>query len=187
MTRAFTTAGAAALDASHVPMLVFVELDFASGVLRLATSMHDVSWNGSTWLGAGRVLAIEGVAETGSVEAQGVAISLSTADTSIIPIALNQQYQGRAARIYAATVNPDTGAFAEVRLIYRGRMDVMTLQDGADACTVQVRVENRLADLTRARVSRYSHADQQSRFPADTGLRYVDYYASDRDIKWGIA
>ena len=69
-------------------------------------------------------------------------------------------------------------------MIFDGRMDTIEIVDGGPTATITMKVENRLRDLERARVRRYTDADQQARFPGDSGLEYV-LALQEIDIPWG--
>ena len=47
-------------------------------------------------------------------------------------------------------------------------------------------VESRLADWERPRVSRYTDADQQQRFPGDLGCRFAPQMV-EKELVWGRA
>jgi len=67
---------------------------------------------------------------------------------------------------------------------FNGFLDVPTIQDGAETCTLQFTYENALIDMQRPRTWRYTHESQKQLFPDDLGFEYV---ASIQDLKitWG--
>jgi hypothetical protein len=72
--------------------------------------------------------------------------------------------------------------------IFSGYMDGMNIAEGADTGTIQVKVENKLIDLERARVSRYTAEYQRSRNIAgastDAGFDFVATM-QDQKLAWG--
>ena len=60
----------------------------------------------------------------------------------------------------------------------------MNIQDGADTATIELKVENKLVDLERARVARFTSGYQKSVYPNDKGLDFVESL-QDREIFWG--
>jgi hypothetical protein len=68
--------------------------------------------------------------------------------------------------------------------VFTARMDQMTIEEGPETCTVQLTIENILVDLERARVLRYTNNDQQSRFPGDRGLEFVESL-QNKELFWG--
>ena len=58
--------------------------------------------------------------------------------------------------------------------IFSGYMDQMNIEESAETSTISVTVENRLVDLERARVARYTSGYHKSIYPDDPGLDFVD-------------
>jgi hypothetical protein len=185
MSRTLTAGVQSAIVQSQLTALMFVELDFASGFLRVTTAGYDVTWNGYTWTGVGLLGSVEAITEDTALQANGIKLGLSGVDTAIISIALQESYQGRAAKIWLAFVNDAGAIVADPLLIFVGRMDTMTVQDGETA-TVLLQLENDLAAWDRPRVRRFTDADQQAEYPGDLGMQFVTEVAQ-RTITWGSA
>ena len=185
MTHALDTNQAAALAAGHIEGIAFVQLDFTT-TLRLSTLPYNFSWNGSTWIGTGTLGAISAIGENVDLQAQGVSLSLSGISPSLISTALGEQYQGKACQIWFCPLNPDTGQLIGTPIrIFSGRIDTMDIEVGEKA-TLTLQAEGKLIDFFRPRVSRYTDAEQQLRYPGDLGLQYVNSLI-DVEIAWGRA
>lgn len=182
-TRTLSAATQTAIAQAQLTALMFVELDFASGYLRLTTAGHDVSWNGYTWTGVGLLGGVEPISEDTALQANGIRLTLSGVDSAIIAIALQEAYQGRQARIWLAFVNDSGAIVADPLLVFVGRMDTMQVQDG-DTATIILNLENELAAWDRPRVRRFTDADQQAEYPGDLGLQFVTE-AAQRTVSWG--
>jgi hypothetical protein len=63
-------------------------------------------------------------------------------------------------------------------------MDEMNIDEGAEFGTIELKVENKLIDLERARVRRFSSGYQKSVYPGDKGLDFVEDL-QDKEIVWG--
>ncbi len=74
------------------------------------------------------------------------------------------------------TVKVGSNAVAEIRSY--------SLEETADTCTVQLTLENKLVDLERARVARFTSAYQKSLYSGDLGLDFVESL-QDKEIVWG--
>jgi hypothetical protein len=70
--------------------------------------------------------------------------------------------------------------------IFSGYMDQMNIEEGPETCSIELKVENKLIDLERARVARFTSGFQKSLFPDDLGLDFVESL-QDRPISWGKA
>lgn len=184
MSRDLSPAVTAALGGENVPILMFVEMDFPSGMLRCCNAGYSTVWAGQTWLGAGYVASMDAVQETSELQANGLAFTLSGVPQEHIALALGQHYQGRSCKVWLAPLDASTyQPLADPMLVFSGRMDTMNIQVGETA-TVQVTAESRLADWDRPRVRRYNHADQTARYPDDRGLEFVEAVA-EMELVWG--
>lgn len=170
-------------DFDNNSMVLFygVELGFDSGTVRLWNGTHDAVIEGETYTGAGSLLSISEVEETSEIAARGVSMTLSGLDSSILSVALQENYQNRTARVLFGTVS---GATYTAYTLFKGRMDVMTVSEGADTATVNITAENALIDLERARSIRYTSEAQKQLYPTDKGLDYVADL-QDKEILWG--
>lgn len=68
--------------------------------------------------------------------------------------------------------------------VFSGYMDQMNISESGSTCTVELSVENKLIDLERSRVSRFTSAYQKSKYPNDKGLDFVEFL-QDKKITWG--
>jgi len=168
---------------ASVTLLLFIELDFSSGFLRVTTAGYDVAWNGFNWTGVGMLGTVEAIAEDTSLQANGIKLGLSGVDAAIIAIALQEDYQGRAAKIWCGAVGTNGAIVADPILIFVGRMDNMSLTDGQQAA-VMLQLENELASWDRPRIRRFTDADQKSEYPTDRGFEFITESAT-RTISWG--
>lgn len=175
----------AALKEKTIRPALLVEMDFSSAALRLWTGYGQLDWNEKIFEGGGPLVHLTPVEETQEVAARGLKGTLSGIPSSMISIALNEQYQGKPFRLYMALFEKDTDTFiSDPELLFRGLMDVMSIQESGQTATIEISIENRLIELKRTRDRRYTHEDQQFYYPQDKGLEYVADL-QNREIKWG--
>jgi hypothetical protein len=63
-------------------------------------------------------------------------------------------------------------------------MDQMNIEETADTCTVSLTIENKLVDLERPRVARFTSSYQKSVYSGDKGFDFVEDL-QDKEIVWG--
>jgi len=183
-----------------------VELKFdGDEVLRMWTGQGTlVLDNGTQWIGAGNLLDISSIEETAEMAVRGATITLSGVPSEVLSLALSEPYQGRVCNIYFGTfssgsllketgnyillqdgsrINVETGEKGFNQL-FSGYMDQMNIDDSAETSTIELKVENRLIDLERARVARYTKYYQKSVYPDDDGLNFVEDLQT-RKVPWG--
>lgn len=182
-----------------------VELLFdGDQTLRLWTGYGTLVYQGQEWYGTGSFLQIDSVEETTEIAAKGASITLSGIPQEVLSLALSEPYQGRKANIYfgnfskglillessdyilfedGSKVILESGS-TNLSQIFSGYMDQMNIEETADTCTVELTLENKLIDLERARVARFTSAYQKSLYPGDLGLDFVESL-QDKEIVWG--
>lgn len=161
----------AVTSAELAPILLF-KAEFDSGDLNLWTGVGDIVWNSDTYTGAGNLLEVTAVEETQDLKANGVQFTLSGISASIIATALTEDYQGRDVSIWFGLL--ESGAVkADPFLLFKGRMDVMTIDESADTATIMLTAESVLIDLERPNERRYTDEDQQTEYAGDLGFEFV--------------
>ena len=159
-----------------------VDFAFDSGNVRFWSGLGEITIDSNTYYGAGSVIQISAIEESSEISAKGITITASGLDSSVISWALNETYQNRTVTVHVGTISeslvPDT------YILFRGRMDTMDLTENGDTSTVEISAENRLIDLERPRVRRYTNEDQKSLYPNDIALEMVDDL-QDMTIDWG--
>tara|TARA_R100001510_G_C7566848_1_gene144818 strand:- start:78 stop:683 length:606 start_codon:yes stop_codon:yes gene_type:complete len=183
MSRNLTTAVQNQLAASELQPFFAIKLAFDSGDVKLWTGYGDITVASETYTGGGQLLSISPIEETVEIAARGVNFALNGIDSSLVSVALTENYQGRSAEVYLGVIS--SGAVvSDPYLVFDGRMDVMTIEDAGDTASISLSAESRLIDLERSRVRRYTNSDQQNQFPGDTCLRFVADL-QDKEIAWG--
>jgi hypothetical protein len=142
---------------------------------------------------------------------RGATLTLSAIPNEILSLALTEPYQGRVCTIYFGTFSSGassgsildesgsyvllqdgskidlqasgglTSAFNE---IFSGYMDQMNVEEGPTTSVVELKVENKLIDLERARVARFTSGYQKSKYPLDKGLDFVEGL-QNKKVLWG--
>ena len=183
-----------------------VELLFdGDNTLRMWTGVGTLTLeDGTEWVGTGNLLNVSAIEETAEMAVKGATITLSGVPSELLSLALSEPYQGRVCNIYFGTFSvgkllQEDGAFilfedgSKILLqtgstgfnqLFSGYMDQMNIADGGDTATIELMVENRLIDLERARVARFTSGYQKSIYAGDLGLDFVEDL-QDKDIVWG--
>ena len=205
MSRDLSTATIDSISDDVVYPFFAVELQFDSNTVRMWTGQGTLVLPDNTqWVGLGQLLDISSIEETSEMAVKGATISLSGIPSDLISLALSETYQGRVAKIYFGTLSSGNillesgsyillqdGSRIEVETgergfneLFSGYMDQMNIEEGGDTSTIQLAVENKLIDLERARVARYTSGYQKSAYPLDLGMDFIEDL-QDKKIPWG--
>jgi len=182
------------------------ELRFdGDNVLRLWTGQGTlVLEDGTNWIGTGNLLNISAIEETSELAVKGATLTLSGVPSEVLSLALSEPYQGRVCNIYFGTLSQGSilqesssyillqdGSRIELETgekgfneIFSGYMDQMNIEESGETSTIQLLVENKLVDLERARVARFTSGYQKSIYAGDLGLDFVEDL-QDKQIPWG--
>jgi len=182
MTRSLASAITSALTDDNLTVCFLVDLDFSSGHIYYTNGGKSIVYGGNTYLAVGGLGGIDTISETANLEAKGLTLTLSGIDTNHIAIALGENYQGRAAKIYFALLDANHDLVAAA-LMFTGRMDVMSISLGQTA-TISLSVEHQMIDANRPKIRRFTYEEQKVRDATDEGLQYVAAI-ENLDINWG--
>lgn len=166
-------------------MLLLVDMEFASGTLRVCNATYDFDFGGFPYLAAGRLANIKTMEEGVDQKMYGIELSLSGVDTGLGSIALQEAYQQRPITIRFAPLDSNYNIITVPPIVWKGRMDQMNVEMGETA-TITVTAESRLTDWNRPNVRRYNDEDQKAFFPTDKGFEYVAQMVN-KSLNWGIA
>ena len=183
------------------------ELRFDGNIVRMWTGQGTlVLADGTEWVGLGQLLNISSIEETSEMSVKGASISLSGIPSELLSLALSEPYQGRIAKIYFGTfqqgsILQETSDYillqdgSRINLeststgfneLFSGYMDQMNIEEAGDTSKIKMMVENKLIDLERARVARFTSGYQKSVYPGDLGLDFIEDL-QDKKISWGRA
>jgi hypothetical protein len=183
------------------------ELRFDGNIVRMWTGQGTlVLADGTEWVGLGQLLNISAIEETSEMSVKGASISLSGIPSNLLSLALSEPYQGRIAKIYFGTfqqgsILQETSDYillqdgSRINLeststgfneLFSGYMDQMNIEEAGDTATIEMMVENKLIDLERARVARFTSGYQKSVYPGDLGMDFIEDL-QDKKISWGRA
>ncbi|MCE9566375.1 MAG: hypothetical protein K8U57_30495 [Planctomycetes bacterium] len=185
MTRDISSANQTASQATTIHPVLFVDLMFDDGAVRFHSELGDITWGGNTYTGTGRLGGLSAMEEESELARSPLSMTLSGLPTDLLSVLLNQQYQGRKATVYLGYLNLTTRVLVDDPFIlHRGRMDTPQVQQGEDL-TIRLSVDSRFAAWDRPLSRRYNNADQQSLYPGDRGLEFVEQ-SVEKQIAWGM-
>lgn len=184
MTRTLDTDTLNAAQASVVSPLILVKLALDSGDVLVHSGRGDVVWNGDTYLGVGDLGGIDGGSEDSELGRNPMKLTLSGVDSGLAAVVLGEHYQGRTGTVYYGYIDTTTNVLAgDPFILHRGRIDAAKMSGGKTR-TIELTIENRFASWDKPKVRRYNNADQQSRYPGDKGMEFVEQ-ATDKQLLWG--
>ena len=172
------------LGADEQALFFAVKAEFDIGDVRIWSGIDDITINSESYTGAGTLLALGNIEEGLELKTNGMTVSLSGMDATVLNYALTQNYQNRNITIFLGYLMGGTGEVAGTLTLFKGRMTTLTINDTPEGSTVIIDAENRLIDLDRPSNLRYTKESQNFLHNGDRGF---DRVASlqDKEIVWG--
>lgn len=186
MSRDISAGVQSAISATEVQPIILFEGSFASGSVYVWSGYGDLTWNSNTYSGVGTLGAISNVSEGSEISARGITVSMSGIPSDLISLVLGDVRQGAVGKVHMGFLNSSGSVIDDPILMFEGKLDVPSIQEGADTSTITLSYESRLIDLQRARESRYTNEDQQRAFAGDLGCEFVASL-QEKQITWGKA
>ena len=167
---------------------ILAYMDFSgSAPVRLWTGIESKSFTdfsgSAVYSGVGTLGNITAITETTEVSAKGIELTLTGVPTEYVSLALSGSYRGRDVAVYMVVYSSSFSDYDQINL-FKGYMDQMTIEEGADTSIIKLKCENRLIALNRVRDLRYTDEIQKESYPTDKGLEFVSSLGL-RDIYWG--
>ena len=126
----------------------------------------------NTYTGMGELLQISSTHESSDLTANGLQIQIQ-ANQNTIPALRDLEYQGKSLKVYLGAIN-SAGLVLPPINYFDGFNDKLTFLQSSDNLLVTLTAEHNFIRLSQASNRRYTHHDQQSLYPNDTGLIYAN-------------
>ncbi|MFN3303038.1 MAG: hypothetical protein ACK44A_04885 [Roseateles sp.] len=167
-----------ALVAPHAGVLLLLQLDFTTGTQRYTNWTHSLDYFGHTWQGLGPVVGVSVVAQSEDLQFPAVDVQLNLANPGALSLALGnpEPYRRRPITIWQGLLDDELRPAGDPEVIWAGLMDQLRFDtgDGKEGAAAVMRCEMPGRDKRAATSLRLTHAQQQRRYPGDTGLSRIE-------------
>jgi hypothetical protein len=171
--RSLPPALVAALVAPGSQPSLFVSITFATATAYLWSGLGSVTWGGHTWLGLGALMGVTASEDAATVEARGIAITISGLEPTLFADCRDEFRLGLPVALYLGFWSG--GALvSDPVVVWSGRTDQPESEVGPDNVTVTIGCESRLVEMNIAADQRLTNETQQLYWPGDLGLQFVD-------------
>jgi len=190
MARNITDAFNTAIINKVVRPIMAVELDFSDGVLRMWNGYGNLTMtadgSSKTFTGQGDLLSLTSIDESSTLSMSGITLTLAGVKSSLISTALSANYTNKNGAVYLGLFDTSQNVVADVYTLFKGKMDVLNIQEGQDTALITLKLESRLVTFEKASNRMYTLEDQQVDFPNDVGFEFIPDL-QDKEIIWGKA
>ena len=188
MARDITSAFNTAIIDTVVKPLFAIELEISDGTLRFWNGYGSITMtaggSSKTFTGTGDLLTISPIGESSTLQMQGITVALTGIKSSLISTALTAQYTNRNGTLYMGLLNSSGAVIADVYTLFKGKMDVLNINEGAETSTITLKIESRLVSFDLPLNRMYTLEDQQVDYSTDLGFEFISSL-QDKEIIWG--
>ena len=165
--------------------IVLAKLEFDSGDVTLWNGIGSLPFGGDTYLGGGDLVSVGTAAESLELKAIGLEMTLFGIPSSLLSIALAEDYQERFATVFLGALDTSYTLIVDPEPVFKGRMDTMEIKEAAETSMIIMTIENRLADMQRPSKRTYTDPEQQLEFSGDLGFEFLTDLNDGKEIVWG--
>lgn len=188
--RDISAANITAVQSSIIRPIIFLRMAFASGVKRFHTEIgprtasHPVHGSES-YLGVGDFGGMSSeVVESVSNAAQGIKLSLTGIDATLISDALTDDYHGRDVDTMLGFDDVDGVLVSDPVVLWSGFMDKVDINLQSQRGDMTLYCESRQVKLQSNGDLRFTDEQLQQDYTGDLGGEYI-YRMLDLQLKWG--
>jgi hypothetical protein len=126
-----------------------------------------------TWIGAGKIGAIDTVGESTDGSATGIRATLFEVPSDFRDDIADQAQRGCLMELYIGAFNETFKTVEATALLWKGRLDQFKILDGGTSLSVEITGESRAIDQRRPAIKRFTNEYQQRKHPGDLFFEYV--------------
>jgi len=117
------------LGADEQAIFFAVKAEFDTDDILVWSGTDDLVIGSDTYLGAGSLLSISSSEDNLELKSNGLVVSLSGMDTTIVNYALTESYQNRSITLFLGYVMGGTNEVAGTLTLFKGRMTSLVIND----------------------------------------------------------
>jgi hypothetical protein len=158
-------------------------ISFRTQVVYCWTGVGNLIYAGNAYTGVGDFGKVAPIVEGTDVQAYGTSISLSAIDPLLLDECMEDIQLGAPVTIYFGLLDSNGNIFGAPYPLFVGTVDQPKIQVGTKTLSITLALENKLSNLSRANMRRYTNADQQLYYPGDTMFQSVESL-NDQALIW---
>lgn len=170
------------ITSNAIVPVALLDLTLKSGNTHVWSGTGNITYSGNTYSGVGSLGQVGDIKEGVEVKAEGTTVSLSGIDSTLLGDCLNDIQLGAPATLSLGIVSG--GQITAVYPMYVGTVDKPTIPVNPDKFTITLAIENRMLNLQRPTMRRYTAGDQNYYYSTDTGFNWVETL-NDIALLWG--
>lgn len=168
--------------AERVARHVLFRMEHSQGTVLVWDGLGDLTFNGETYRGVGGFARLEGVSDSGDTQNHQVIATLNGVSFSNLTD-VDTDIRGQAATVTLVWLQED-GTVLDSTTVFSGVGDFLRAKPAENDRPLSAVLAAPTAEWRAAPKGYYTYADQQRRFPGDTGFKYVKNLESATIAGW---
>lgn len=185
MSRTINASTLTALNADNLRYIYMVDIQLDGGDLSFNTSLANFTYDSKVFVGRGNLGQVSSIKESSNLDPDKCLITLSGIDTVLLAALLAENYVNRPAYVYIALLDESNQIIGEPFMHFPGVVGALAVSYGSEA-VINIELNDSLVLWARAKIKRYTNQQQQSKYPGDKGLEFVEQI-TDKEIIWPTA
>ena len=117
------------LENDHQIIFLAVKAQFDTETLHLWSGDTDLTFDSDTYTGVGSLLQMSNIEDTLELKSTGISITLAGMDTTVLNLALSEDYQNRLITVFIGYLSGGTDHVQGTMTLFKGRMTSMIIAD----------------------------------------------------------
>lgn len=156
-----------ALETRTIRPALFVKMEFDSDDLNVWSGIGTFTLGSDDYAGLGNLGGISAVNEGTTLDADAVDFKLSGVPSAYIALALAEPYKYKPIALRMALLDEDSAVIGDEFILFKGKMDTMTIKEGAEISEITLRAESVLKSLDYGGTRKFSFQSHAIDYPSD--------------------
>lgn len=171
------------VEDTNLRPVFFVQIDFNGATMFVNSADRNITTLGSTWLGVSSIGSLGELTVKTGTQATSLKLTLTNIPGGVGSDVINENLRNTPVTIYIGFLDEHSQLIEDPALWFNGYVDSTAVSAGA-IITASLSVTSRLINWAKSVNTRYTHEDQQSRFPKDEGFKFIAEIPKLR-LMWG--
>jgi len=184
MSRGIASATRTALASDGFRLATLIELDFSTPV-RVTDYGSNVTAFSNTFSTTSSIIEIGNTSESGALQVNSMALTLSGVDQTYISLFLNNDYIDVRGRIWRAVMADDGSIIGDPFLYFDGRIVGYAIEDTGKTATIEIELASHWKDFEKINNRKTNSNSQALHFSGDKGFDFASTVVTE--LRWGRA
>lgn len=163
---------------------MFFKLEHSEGDIFVWDGIGEFDFGGDTYSGVGGFATLEGVSQSDDIQNHEIVATLNGVGLPTLS-ETSLDVRDEPVNIWAVWID-ETGATVGSLLVFSGLGNTLLVEPTGDEIRLKLKARGAMADWRASPRAYYTDAEQQRRFPGDTGFSFIRYLENANVSGWSV-